>query len=138
MKITADTNVVLRYLLNDDEDQAATAREVMQEAALIAIPLPVLCEVVWTLSRGYKLTSDEIATAIEALAEASNVTVNRRAVETGLVMLRAGGDFADGVIANEGLSLGGETFVTFDKKAVAILKKHRTMQTRLLVSKPRE
>ncbi|SHI22412.1 type II toxin-antitoxin system VapC family toxin [Pollutimonas bauzanensis] len=132
MKITVDTNVVLRYLLNDDKDQAAIARKTMQDAALVAIPLSVLCEVVWTLSRGYKMASDTIAGALEALTEANSVAVNRSAVETGLVMLRAGGDFADGVIANEGLALGGETFVTFDKKAAAILKKHRRMQTRLL------
>ena len=36
-------------------------------------------------------------------------------------VLAAGGDFADGVIAYEGNWLGGETFVSFDKKAVALL-----------------
>jgi predicted nucleic-acid-binding protein len=39
-----------------------------------------------------------------------------------LKVLAAGGDFADGVIAYEGSWLGGETFVSFDKKAVALLK----------------
>ncbi len=47
--------------------------------------------------------------------------VNRPAVEAGLSVLEAGGDFADGVIAYEGNWLGGETFVSFDKKAVALL-----------------
>jgi predicted nucleic-acid-binding protein len=37
-------------------------------------------------------------------------------------MLEAGGDFADGVIAYDGLRLGGETFVSFDRKAVTLLK----------------
>ena len=37
-------------------------------------------------------------------------------------MLEAGGDFADGVIAFEGQWLGGETFVSFDKQAVALLQ----------------
>jgi len=36
-------------------------------------------------------------------------------------LLEAGGDFADGVIAYEGRWLGGETFVSFDKEAVALL-----------------
>lgn len=40
---------------------------------------------------------------------------------SGLTILEAGGDFADGVIAYEGNWLGGETFVSFDKKAVALL-----------------
>jgi predicted nucleic-acid-binding protein len=39
-------------------------------------------------------------------------------------MLDAGGDFADGVIAYEGKWLGGETFVSFDKKAVGLLSAH--------------
>jgi predicted nucleic-acid-binding protein len=47
--------------------------------------------------------------------------MNRPAVEAGLSILELGGDFADGVIAYEGSWLGGETFVSFDKKAVALL-----------------
>lgn len=132
MKLAVDTNVVLRYLLADDLKQAATARKVMQEAVLIAIALPVLCEVVWNLSRGYKLAGNEIADAITVLIEADNIEVDRGAVDAGLTMLCAGGDFADGVIAYEGLALGGEVFATFDKKAVAILKKHGSIRTRLL------
>jgi predicted nucleic-acid-binding protein len=49
------------------------------------------------------------------------VEVDRPAVEAGLAMLDAGGDFADGVIAYEGRWLGAETFVSFDKKAVEML-----------------
>jgi len=47
--------------------------------------------------------------------------VNRPAVEAGLAMLDAGGDFADGVIAYEGKWLGADTFVSFDEKAVKML-----------------
>jgi predicted nucleic-acid-binding protein len=49
------------------------------------------------------------------------VEVNRPAVQAGLVVLEAGGDFADAVIAHEGQWLGGETFVSFDRKAIASL-----------------
>ena len=48
---------------------------------------------------------------------------NRPAAQAGLALLEAGGDFADGVIAWDGSFLGGETFVSFDKKAVALLTK---------------
>jgi predicted nucleic-acid-binding protein len=44
-------------------------------------------------------------------------------VEAGLAILKAGGDFADGVIAYEGAWLGGETFVSFDKKAISLIAK---------------
>jgi predicted nucleic-acid-binding protein len=49
--------------------------------------------------------------------------MNRPAVETGLAVLDAGGDFADGIMVHEGQWLGGETFVSFDRKAVAVLSK---------------
>lgn len=132
MKLAVDTNVVLRYLLADDIEQATIAHQVMREATLVAIALPVLCEVAWNLSRGYKLAAEDIANAIAVLVEADNVEVDRGRVDAGLAMLRAGGDFADGVIAYEGLALGAEVFTTFDKKAVAILKKHSSIRTQLL------
>ncbi len=47
--------------------------------------------------------------------------MNRPAVEAGLAMLEAGGDFADGIISYEGHWLGGETFVSFDKLAIDLL-----------------
>jgi len=50
-----------------------------------------------------------------------NVVVNTSVVEAGLAILEAGGDFADGVIAYDGHYLGGDTFVSFDKKAVKLL-----------------
>ena len=59
--------------------------------------------------------------AIRALLAAANVEENRPAVEAGLSVLEAGGDFANGVIAYEGNWLGRPTFVSFDKKAVALL-----------------
>jgi predicted nucleic-acid-binding protein len=43
------------------------------------------------------------------------------AVDAGLQMLARGGDFADGVIASAGMAMGAETFVSFDRKAVARL-----------------
>ena len=52
-----------------------------------------------------------------------NVVVNRPAVEAGLRVLEAGGDFADGVIAYDGNWLGGETFVSFDKRAVSLIRR---------------
>ena len=57
-----------------------------------------------------------------ALLAVANVQVNRPAVEAGLSMLEANGDFADGVIAYEGHWLGGETFVSFDNNEVISFK----------------
>ncbi|MCJ2118214.1 type II toxin-antitoxin system VapC family toxin [Methylobacterium sp. J-001] len=123
MKISVDTNVLVRAILADDPAQGRTARKLLKDATAIAVPLPCLCELVWILRRGAKLATADIAAAIRALLDTGNVAMNRPAVEAGLTMLEAGGDFADGVIAYEGRWLGGETFVSFDRKAVALLSR---------------
>ncbi len=121
MKVTVDTNVLVRAVVRDDPAQASVAAKVLTDADLIAVALPCLCEFVWVLRRVYDFQPSDAATAIRALLAAANVEVNRPAVEAGLSVLEAGGDFANGVIAYEGNWLGGKTFVSFDKKAVALL-----------------
>jgi predicted nucleic-acid-binding protein len=121
VKVAVDTNVLVRAVMRDDQVQADIAIKVLTEAHLIAVALPCLCEFVWVLLRVYGLQSSDAAAAIRALLSAANVEVNRPAAEAGLGVLEAGGDFADGVIAFEGKWLGGETFVSFDKKAMALL-----------------
>lgn len=123
MKITADTNVLARAILQDDAPQCRTARQLLKEATLIAVSLPSLCELVWLLRQGARLPKADVAIAIRALLDAGNVVMNRPAVEAGLALLEAGGDFADGIVAHEGKWLGGETFVSFDKKAVTLLSR---------------
>lgn len=122
MKITADTNVLVRAAVQDDKVQAAQAAQALREAALVAVPLPVLCEFVWVLGRGYKKSSANISEAIRRLMGADNVVMNRPAVEAGLSVLDVGGDFADGVIAYEGSWLGADELISFDKEAVALLQ----------------
>ena len=122
VKITADTNVLVRASVQDDPRQARLAAKLLQEATLVAVPIPVLCEFVWVLRRGYKRSVPEIAGAIHHLMNSVNVVMSRPAVETGLAVLNAGGDFADGAIAYEGNWLGAEEFVSFDAKAVSVLQ----------------
>ena len=121
MKISVDTNVLVRAVMGDDLTQARIATQVLTDAKLIAVALPCLCEFVWVLLRVFRLPPSDAIAAIRALLAATNVETNRPAVEAGLSMLEAGGDFADGVIAYEGNWLGGDTFVSFDKKAVSLL-----------------
>jgi len=122
MKITADTNVLVRAAVQDEPHQAGRAAKVLQEADLVAVPIPVFCEFVWVLLRGYKKSSSDVSDAIRRLMKSAHVVMNRPAVEAGLSALDAGGDFADGVIAYEGNWLGAEEFVSFDSKAVSMLK----------------
>jgi predicted nucleic-acid-binding protein len=121
MKITADTNVLVRALTGDDDRQSKIAQNELRKADVVALAIPTLCELVWVLSQGYKISSSDVADAIRRLMNGANVAVNRPAAEAGLATLNAGGDFADGVIAYEGHWLGAETFVSFDKKAVKLM-----------------
>jgi predicted nucleic-acid-binding protein len=123
MKIAVDTNVLVRAVVQDDAAQAQVAAKLLLEAELIAVTLPCLCEFIWVLLSVYGFTVKEVAGAVRALIGASNVEVNKPAVEAGLSVFEAGGDFADGAIAYEGLWLGADTFVSFDKKAVKVLSR---------------
>ena len=122
MKWTADTNVLIRAAVQDNAHQARRAAKVLAEADLIAVPVTVLCEFVWVLRRGYRKSAQEVSNAIHLLMQSANVAVDRVAVEAGLSALDAGGDFADGVIAYEGEWLGADEFVSFDSKAVSLLR----------------
>lgn len=121
MKITADTNILVRAITGDHEAQSQRAQAVLAAAELVALPMPVLCELVLVLARGYRISSPDIAETIRRLMDADNIALNRPATEAGLAVLEAGGDFADGVIAYEGQGLGGQDFVSFDQDAVQIL-----------------
>lgn len=122
MKLTADTNVLVRSVVRDDARQAAAADRVLKSAEVIAVTLPCLCELVWVLLKLYGISRQDIAMAIRSLLAVANVEADRPAAEAGLAVLEAGGDFADGVIAHEGGRLGGEVFVSFDKQAVKLLQ----------------
>jgi predicted nucleic-acid-binding protein len=123
MRITADTNVLVRAIVADEPKQTRLAQSALAKAELIAIGPTTLCEFVWVLSRGYGIQTADIAAAIRGLIGSANVEVNRPAVEAGLALLEQGGDFADGIIAFEGAGLGGAMFATFDKDAATRLKK---------------
>jgi len=131
VKITPDTNVLVRALTEDDPRQSKIAQAELGKAEIVAIALPALCELVWVLAKGYKISAANIASSIRVLLNSANVVTNRPAAEAGLAMLDAGGDFADGAIAYEGNWLGAEAFVSFDKKA-ARLAESQGLSARLL------
>jgi len=121
MKLTADTNVLVRAFLEDHPRQSKVAQAALSKAELIGLTTATPCEFVWVL-RDYKIDPSDIATTIRSLINGANVAVNRPAAEAGLALLDAGGDFADGVIAYDGRWLSAETFVSFDKKAVRLIE----------------
>ena len=97
MRITADTNVLVRALVQDDPAQGQAASELLSEAEQVAIPLPVFSELVWVLRTVYRFTAADCTSAIEALIASRTAKADRPAVAAGLRLLASGGDFADPV-----------------------------------------
>jgi predicted nucleic-acid-binding protein len=131
MKMIADTNVLVRAVLNDDVVQSRASRLALSSADQVVISRHAFCEMVWLLRQRYKMPKAEIVKVIYGYLEADNVVTDASAVQAGLAAMEGGADFADGVIAFEGAWLGGEEFVSFDKKAVEALAKVG-QRTRLL------
>jgi len=66
MKVTADTNVLVRALLEDHPEQSKAAQAALRRAEIVALPLSALCELVWVL-RSYKIGSADISATIQDL-----------------------------------------------------------------------
>jgi predicted nucleic-acid-binding protein len=121
LRITADTNVLVRAAALDDPAQSSLALDLLRNAELIAVTLPALCEFAWVLRQGYHWSGREVFGMIKTLVAGPTVQVDRPAVEAGLALLEAGGDFADGVIAFEGRRLGGTVFASFDRRVTELI-----------------
>ena len=119
MRITADTNILVRVIVRDDIPQAQKALRILAAADAVFIPLPCLCEFVWVLDKTYGLSRESTGSAIRGIVERANVATDVGAVDAGLRVLGSGGDFADGVMAAAGTAMGAEAFVSFDREAVA-------------------
>ena len=130
MRVTADTNVLVRATVGDNPSQEAAALKLLAQAERVAIPVTIFCELAWVLARLYQFSRQEIGAAISSFLNADTVATNTAAVEAGLEFLAQGGDFADGVVAHEGRGLGGEYFASFDRMALRILAKqgHKTIE----------
>ncbi len=122
MKVTVDTNVLVRAVLGDHPTQSPAAARALRAASLIAVTDAVLCEFVWVLRRGYKRQPQDITGAISRLLATDTVVADRPAVAAGIAFLEAGGDFADGVIAHQGSQGGAEIFLSFDRTACKLAR----------------
>ena len=122
MRITLDTNVLLRTVLRDDAEQADAAEALLARATVLAIPIPVFCEFSWVLRRSYGHTASQVADTIQTVCSIETVVTDNLAVDAGIKALRAGGDFADGAIVRQGESLGGTVLATFDRRALNVLR----------------
>jgi len=127
VRVAVDTNVLVRFLTEDDEAQAAAAAGIMEAASAILVSTIVLAETTWVLRRAYKHTATEVAAALRSFIDAQGVEVDEAATEAGLRFLEQGGDFADGVIAHEAKQRRCDCLVTFDRQFAQLSKGAATL-----------
>lgn len=124
--IGLDTNVLVRYITQDDPVQSRVASEILERRISEANPgfisVVVMVELVWVLDRAYDFPALEIASAVERLLQLEVLEVEcAPAVFTAMVTVRDGiGSFGDALIAELGTRAGCEHTVTFDQKALRI------------------
>jgi predicted nucleic-acid-binding protein len=122
VKIAIDTNVLVRYLTWDDDPRARKAAEVIEAADQVHVSTVVLCEVVWVLTRAYQYKRHEIVPVLERLVAGREFEIDQVAARTGLRLLEAGGDFADGVILDGMQSASCEFLATFDRDLARLIE----------------
>ena len=126
--LAVDTNVILRFLLDDDEAQSARAREVVSSGIWIAST--VVLETEWVLRSFYKLTPFQIADTFAALAAVPTIEFEHldRLVET-LAAVRQGMEFVDAL--HRAAAVDCSAFVTFDKSLIKAASSSPGAMTRL-------
>lgn len=119
--IGLDTNVVVRYLVQDDPDQSPLASELMDGLTEIDpgyLSVVTVVEVYWVLRRAYHVPAARCVEVLEGLLDARELRIDRDAVvRTALALTRRGLDFADAVITELGRAAGCDHTVTFDQRA---------------------
>lgn len=118
--LALDTNVLVRFLVEDDEVQTARAAKLVAHAVRRGEPLfvadVVLCETVWVLRASYEFDRQEIADVLQRVLKAAHLTFAdsdalKRAAEA---FAHGKGDFADYVIREQARAAGCDRVATFD------------------------
>jgi predicted nucleic-acid-binding protein len=122
--IGLDTNILVRYLTQDDPLQSPKATEIMEQRLTEETPgfvsIVAMVETVWVLDRVYGLPAHKIAAAVERMLQ-TDVLVIENEVFTAMIALKEGqGSFADSVIAALGVRAGCSCTLTFDHKAARL------------------
>ena len=124
--IGLDTNVLVRYLTQDDPVQSPQATDIVERRLTEENPgfvsIVAMVETVWVLDRAYRLGTLEIAATIERLLQADMLVVeNEQEVFAALIALKEGqGSFADAVIAALGAKAGCSHTLSFDREALRL------------------
>ena len=123
--IAIDTNVLLRMSLDDNLEQSAQARGLIEEAAQNGVSVYIspiaLAEYVWTLQRGYKLSRIEQVAAVRTYFDRPPFRLfSEGAVENAIDLFETGtADFSDCLMASMNSAASVTSTFSFDKAAIA-------------------
>ena len=120
--IGLDTNVLVRYIMQDDPKQSAKATAIIEsldDAGGGYVTLVSIVELVWVLGSSYALTRAQVATALDGILRTKQFTIERAdQVLRALRVFKVGkSDFADCLIERTAASAGCDKTVTFDASA---------------------
>lgn len=121
--IGLDTNVVVRYLTQDEPRQTALANELIEQTLSAENPgfvsTVTLVELVWVLESGYACDRAQIVAVVERLLRARSLLIEEadRAWQAIRVYARGRADFADCMIERAGHAHGCDHTTTFDRAA---------------------
>lgn len=124
--IGLDTNILVRYLAQDDPVQSPKATEIIERRLTAEDPgfvsVVALVETVWVLDRAYGLADREIAAAVERMLQVDVLVVeNEQQVFTAMIALKEEhGQFPDALIGARGTRAGCTRTLTFDRKALRL------------------
>ena len=122
--IGLDTNVIIRYLVQDDPRQSSLATQLIEQYLSLKAPgyitLLTLVEITWVLESCYKQPSDAIRAVLRKMLSTKVLVVQQADIATRALERyeQHGGDFSDAVMAVTGETSGCTTTLTFDKGAI--------------------
>lgn len=119
--IALDTNVIIRYLVRDDEEQAEVSRvllESLSEERPGFVCREVILEIVWVLERAYRLSRDQIAVIVEELTQTEGLIIefDDDMIRAAMGYRQGIADFSDFMILIAAQRAGAEPLYTFDRK----------------------
>jgi len=119
-----DTNVLVRYLVQDDETQLrAVLALLLKKKATFFVPDLVLVEADWVLTSLYHWTGEEVADAFARLLTIQNLSFEDEGrIRSALRAIRQGADLSDELIVDRCRDMGCKSVATFDKD---MAKRHR-------------
>ena len=120
--IGLDTNVLVRYIMQDDDKQSALATRLVESLSVESpgfVPLVSVVELAWVLSSAYALDRGQVVQAFESLLRTKEIAVERAEIvwKALRVFQGANADFADCLIERSAAVAGCDRTMTFDRAA---------------------